>query len=95
MPKITRIKAKKKRLLIFIVTSLYVKSRYFAVFLVFLYDYNDHIIEKCICQDQLFYEETSAKSAAESKNINAIKIDFLKTVSHELDTTLEKIKMVT
>jgi len=43
---------------------------------------------------KLFYDETSAK-AVESKNINTIKIDFLKNVSHELETALEKIKMVT
>ena len=44
---------------------------------------------------RLFYDETAAKSSAESKNINAIKMDFLKNVSHEFDTALEKIKMGT
>jgi len=43
---------------------------------------------------ELFYDETAAKGV-ESKNINAIKMNFLKNVSHELDTALEKIKIVT
>jgi transcriptional regulator with XRE-family HTH domain len=42
---------------------------------------------------KLFYDETSAKSGAESENIKTIRMDFLKNVSHEFDTAVEKMKI--